>query len=278
MASRGHSKTFLVISTLRPQIMRDDWKPLKETINKKIPQNALQASVWLWRKVRSRIRRSTGKRTVKQEYKIWVWGKKQHGWYPLQQSPTEFMRGKKAVAAQGGRGGRRALKTIEDFGIEHWKKTSRPGEGPLSHPSDVPGWHDYWLRESVFWSKEDAQKKGTLLIYVDEKLGGKNIRPILRALEFGGPISVNEKWTIGYYASSIRSGYKTTGTADWKHNWKRTLRAHKRKFRVPHVTLTRRWEKQSFRKVIDARPIMAPVQAAFFRDFFPELYQKHFLK
>lgn len=280
MARRGSSDTWLIISSHTPEIMKGNWKPLKETVKKKVPQNAVQASIWLWRKVKSRIRRSNSQRDVKPvEYKIFAWGKRQNDWYPLTRSPTEFMRGKRSVASHGGRGGRYAVRDIKDVGSVRWGKPSKPGEGPRSHPSDVPGWRDHWLREAVFWSKETAQSSGTIRIYVDEKLGGSKVRNILRALEFGGSSTLNKKWVIGYTASTIRSGYKTTGTRSLKNRSGRTLRSHKRKFREPHVSLTRRWKKIEDKSVsIAPRPFMGPVQEAFFRDFFPEYYQKNFLK
>lgn len=268
------------IVAFKPVIMRDDWKPLREQVKKKTLENARQASVWLQRRVKNRARKDTSKKgDIPVEYQLFVWSRKRRTWQPLRKKPTEFMAGKRSVVESGGRGGRTRVKNVQDVGIRRWNKASKPGEGPRSHPTDVPGWSDHWLHGAIYWSKEDAEK-GTIRVYVDEKLGGKHVQKVLRALEFGGSSTTTRKWVVGYYVGTIRNGYiaergngRTVEFMGRKNKSGKTRRTHKRTFKQPHVALSRRWVSQKWDFAISARPFMAPVQDAFFKEYFPELYK-----
>lgn len=259
---------FISICAFKPRIMRDDWKPIKSEVKKKQIKNARQAAVWLWRKVKNRIRRSiSSKQILPVENRLWYWKKGE--WEPMRKPPSEFMRGKRAVAPSRGHGGKERVKEVFDQGFRRWNKASRPGEGPISHPSDVPGWKDEWLHDNVFWEV----RNGEIRIYVDKKNGGTHVKEILSALEFGGTTTKRRKWVIGYYVATIRSGYRAKEGTGKNSKSGKTRKTHKRKFRESHVGLTRRWESWEKTTRTEPRPFMAPVQDAFFRDYFPELYQ-----
>ncbi|MDO4629223.1 MAG: hypothetical protein Q4C70_08585 [Planctomycetia bacterium] len=271
--------SFLTVVHYTPKVLQDGCKPLKMGVKKKIVKNANQAAVWIWRAVKKRIRRATGKKQViPVEYKLYHWSHRESDWFTLRKSPTDFMRGKHAVAPGQGRGGRERIKDVKDVGFRRWNKASKPGEGPLTHPSDVPGWKDEWMRSNLYYKVTD----GTIRVYLDMRNGGKNVKKILTVLEYGGETEINRRWEVGYYISTIRHGYKAQrgggayifGNGNRKNKSGKTRRTHKVRFREPHVALSRKWESWSKKKTIAPRPVWAVCQNAFFETYFPELVYK----
>ncbi|MDO4571146.1 MAG: hypothetical protein Q4D38_12225 [Planctomycetia bacterium] len=285
-----------------------DFKPVKEAIRKKKLESCSQAATYLYRAVRKRIRRSGAKSQVKtQEFRLYV-PKKDGTLVEQRKSPTEWVRGKKIVAAGFGRGGRKPVEPV-DQGTYRWNRVSKPGTGPISHPANQPGWQDEWLRNSIVWNADN----GRILIVSNPAPPGKHVaksgsraRFYPRTLELGGPISWDRKVQEGYVAVSIRHGTRVhrgggkvlAGTKDpmgrkrYRHELKskggkvgryvladpkrnrsgRTQRSHVRRFKEPHVALTKKWLHWQGEKNLEPRPFMAPVQAAFFRDYFPQLF------
>lgn len=302
----------LEIYAYKPLIMRDGWKPLKESVRKKTLETASQACVWLQRKVKNRIRKNTSKKDeITVEYDLFRWDKRGERWIKCGAKPTEFMAGKKSVVDGAGRGGRTRVKEVRDSGIRRVNAASKPGEGPRSHPTDVPGWTDRWLHQAVYWDGKLARSEGSIRVFIDEKNGGKNVRRVLRALEFGGASEMHRKWVVGYYIGTIRNGYwaergdgetlgnshkpktvndgakvyrhelKTKGGKQGRyvnaHNAKnksgKTRQTHYRQFKQTHVSLRQKWAERNGNVQIAARPFMAPVQDAFFKEHFPQLYR-----
>lgn len=272
----------LVLAYAPPLIVANDFAPIKKTIKKKTLRNAKDATQWIWRRVRDRIRRSSNKKQVLPvEQKIYHWDPKTNELTRSNRDPVEFMRGKKAVVASGGRGGRVALKDDEifDLGTRRWNKSSKPGDGPISHPSDTPGWRDEWLKHAIY---SETLADGTIRIYVDLEAGGRrgpNAKAIVDALEFGGTTRKFRKWQVGYVAQTIRTGYlaergdgKTIGwNVQRKNKSGRTLRTHYRTFRVPHVVLRRKYDVFAKTTRQEARPFMRPIEKWFFETYFPQM-------
>lgn len=273
----------LTLAYAPPLIVACDFAPIKKAVKKKAMRNAKDATRWIWQKVRGRIRRSSNKKQVLPvEQRIYYWDRRTSEAIRTDRSPVEFMRGKKAVVGFGGRGGRVALKPDEiyDMGTRRWNKSSKPGQGPISHPSDVPGWKDEWLKHAIY---SETLADGTIHVYVDLQAGGRKgpiTKDIVNALEFGGTTRKFRKWQIGYTAFTHQRGYMTergdgekvfTGTGYRKSKSGRTLRAHRRKFKVPHVELRRKYDVFSSTTKQEARPFMRPIEKYFFDTYFPRL-------
>ena len=295
-------------------VMGGDFKEVKEKIKKKTLKNSRQAAIWLWRAVKNRIRRSSSKKQVIQkEQKIWSLGKTgQARGVEIRKSPTEWMSGKKSVAPNSGRGGRKRV-IVQDTQPYRWNKVSKPGEGPMTHPANQPGWQDEWLRNSILFNESN----GHILIYSNPAPPGKRqskspfgmpSRLYPRMLEFGGSYNWSRKIQVGYVVVTIRQGTRVqegTGRTiagkkqndgkkmlrmdlkgkggkpgrlvnanSLKNKSGRTQKSHKRRFREPHVALRREYDWIGGTANISARPFMRPVQARFFQDYFPQLYQK----
>ena len=282
---------------------RVDFKPIQSKAKKKVLQNSTQAAIYLWRAVRKRIRRSTNKNQVKTlENKLFYWHKGQLEEY--RKSPTEWMKGKRSVAPGRGRGGRKRIEPT-DTGTYRWNKVSKPGEGPITHPANAPGWKDEWLRDSIVWTVEG----NTILIYSNPAPPGKRMskegspaRMYPRTLEFGGPLNWRRRIPVGYVVETVRHGYKAEegkgreifgktqndGAKIWRQelgkNGKfvnahravnksgKTRRTHKAQYKQPHVALSRRYVTWQGQKTLEPRPFLAPVQEAFFRQYFPQLF------
>lgn len=288
-------------------LLQTDFKPIKAAIMKKILESSSQAAVYLYRAVRKRIRRSSAQSQVKtMEYRLWV-PARDGTLVEQRKSPTDWTRGKKIVAAGFGRGGRKAIQP-QDQGTYRWNKVSKPGTGPISHPANQPGWQDEWLRNSIVWSVENGK---VFIVSNPAPPGknvaksGSKARLYPRTLELGGMISWNRKIQEGYIVNTIRHGTRVergggnvlSGTKDpmgrkryrpdlkakggktgryvlvdpKKNRSGRTQKSHVRRFQKPHVALTKKWTNWKGEKNIEPRPFMAPVQAAFFRDYFPQL-------
>ncbi len=282
----------LTIAYAPPIIVACDFEPIRKAVKKKAMRNAKDATRWIWQKVRGRIRRSSNKKqVVSVEQKIYFWDKSRGRSVRSARDPVEFMKGKKAVVGFGGRGGRVALRPDEIFnmGTRRWNKISKPGQGPISHPSDVPGWKDEWLKHAIY---SETLADGTIHVYVDLQAGGRKgdrAREIVNTLEFGGTTRKFRKWQIGYLAFTVSQGYDTergdgkkvfTGTGYRRNLSGRTLRAHRRTFKVPHVELSRRYITQQPEEVpewmkratyTEARPFMRPIEKWFWDTYFPRL-------
>lgn len=276
----------LTLAYAPPLIVACDFEPIRKAVKKKAMRNAQDATRWIWQKVRGRIRRSSNKKQVLPvEQKIYYWDRRSGDYIRSTRDPVEFMKGKKAVVAFGGRGGRVALKPDEifDMGTRRFNKASKPGDGPISHPSDVPGWKDEWLKHAIY---SETLADGTIHVYVDLQAGGRKgprAREIVNALEFGGVTKKFRKWQDGYKVAKVRSGYKTErgdgmqvwGGSDYRKNRSgRTLRAHKRKFSVPHVQLHRHYHVPKWATMAthtQPRPFMRPIEKWFWDTYFPRL-------
>lgn len=276
----------LTLAYAPPLIVACDFEPIKRAVKKKAMRNAKDATRWIWQKVRGRIRRSSSKKQVLPvEQKIYFWNPAKNALERSNRNPREFMKGKKAVVRRGGRGGRVALKDDEifDVGTRRWNKSSKPGQGPISHPSDVPGWKDEWLKHAIY---SETLADGTIHVYVDLQAGGRKGprgREIVNALEFGGTTKKFRKWQVGYTAWTETSGYTaeegdgiTVGYGKRRRPNKsgRTLRTHQRKFKVPHVVLRRKYHvpKWSIKPTYtEPRPFMRPIEKWFFDTYFPKL-------
>ena len=288
-----------------------DFKEIKAQINKKSLQNARQAAIWLWRAVKKRIRRSSSdKQVIAKPQKIWF---PRHGktrGFEVDKSPVDWMQGKRSVAPDSGRGGRKRADVKDDWPYR-WNKASKPGTGPMSHPANRPGWQDEWLRNSILFYENDGQ----ILIYCNPAPPGKReskspfaaTRLLPNDLEYGaGQALWRRKIHVGYTVEKIRTGTsakrgggqyiagkkQNDGEKIWDEKLRRkgggwgryvnknalknksgkTRKSHERKFKETRITLRNEYDWIGGQYTMEPRPFMRPVQAAFFRDYFPQLY------
>lgn len=294
-------------------IMGGDFKAVKEKVKKKTLKNSRQAAIWMWRAVKNRIRRSSSsKQIIQQPLKLWSLGSTGNArGIEIRKNPTNWMTGKRSVAPDSGRGGRKRI-IVQDKAPYRWNKVSKPGDGPMTHPANQPGWQDEWLRNSILFNEKD----GHILIYSNPAPPGKRqskspkgfpSRLYPRMLEFGGSYNWSRKIHVGYVIVTIRQGTRTMeGTGriiagkkqnDGQKMWRMDLqgkggrpgrlvnanslknksgttkKSHKRQFKEAHVALRKEYNWIGGTTSLQPRPFMRPVQARFFQDYFPQLYK-----
>lgn len=284
-------------------LIRTNFEPIQTRAKKKVLKNETQAAIYLWRAVRKRIRRAGAKSQVKNiDYSLWHWAGDRLE--KLDISPEEFMRGKRSVAPGKGRGGKQRVE-VQNAGTFRWNKVSKPGQGPISHPANAPGWQDEWLRNSIVWHVEGPR----IYIVSNPAPPGKRMsksgaagRMYPETLEHGGALNWRRRIPDGYVVETVKKGYtanegngryilgkkQNDGQKIWRpelgkngrfvnrsnrvNKSGRSRRTHEVKFREPHVALRRHYMTWTGQKTIEPRPFMAPVQELFFREYFPQLF------
>lgn len=129
--------------------------------------------------------------------------------------PETFIKGKRIVVAGGGRGGRRALRPedVKNTAEHRWNKSSRPGEAPISHPANQPGWTDNWLYNSIYTDYNEASGTIWLFSRPDIKGGprGMEERQLMpKMLEEGGSYSWQRQFLDGYTFTTVSRKIRVT--------------------------------------------------------------------
>lgn len=231
----------------------------------------------------------------------------------MQITPTAYMANKRSVAPDGGRGGRRRVEPVDQTAFrwnkvskpgegplshpanqkgwqDEWLRNSvlfdeknghiliysnpsPPGKRPPSKNNPFGPPSKMYPRQleqggSVKWSRKSLA--GFVIL---------TIRQGVKARQGDGKTIVGKKQNDGQYA--LNYGLTNKGGKRGRlvnknalvNRSGQTRKTHKRKFRQPHVALRPEYRYSGGSASIQPRPFMAPVQAAFFRDYFPELYK-----
>lgn len=285
---------------------RVDFEALKSKAKRKIFESKKQMATYIYRDVRRAIRTSSNKnQTQTNQLKVWTPKGEE-----LSGTPTQYVKDKRIVAAGMGRGGRTAIQP-EDTGEYRWNKVSKPGERPITHPANQPGWMDHWLKEMVRYDITGPDIHIFVNPYPNAKKSG-NTKLLPRIFETGGSYTWERKKLVGYDISTISHGTnvsrgdgeeiagkkdthgakgfhqsfyydKKTGkpiSYSWsflreqkKNRSGRTQRDHFRKYEKPRVSFRKRYTAIGNKgQSMAARPFLGPAVDAFLQKHFNETF------
>lgn len=214
--------------------------------------------------------------------------------HELSVTPTEAAEGKKIVTPRQGYG-RSTKVTPTDEVFYRWNEASGPGEAPMSHPANHPGWKDEWLRESIFYKVINNGQD--IELFVDPhsygRKGSKRSQLMPRVLEEGGTFDSRRSIPVGYTITTMEHaiieqgdgkdtrkrvganvGSKRLQDAYRKNKSGRTQRAHVRHFKQARVSF-----KKKFREIgkendtMQARPFLEKAVERFMRQKIDKAFQ-----